>query len=240
MTLWEFLLTSEMAPFSAGFSLILLFLLLELLSLLLGGSLFGLDGGTDIDGPDIDLPEIDAPDLDLPDFDAPDLDAPGVDGAAADATGAASGVLSLVGLGDAPFMVWLIAALTGFSVSGYAAQLALRELTGTMLSPWLVGVGAVFVGLFVAKRLSRKLANLLPQVQTEAVSETRLGGRTGVITVGTARVGKPAEAKVTDRFGNAHYIRVEPFRPDQELSAGTEIAVMRRHGRIYRAVRLED
>ncbi|MGF1625609.1 MAG: OB-fold-containig protein [Alphaproteobacteria bacterium] len=220
------MLSWEMAPFSAAFALILLFLLLELLTLLFGSSLIGLGGDADIDVPDIDAPGLDSPDADPPDL------------GAGDAAGSAGGLLSWLGLGEAPFMVWLVALLLGFGITGYAGQLLAREVLGAAVSPWLVAAGALAVGLTVAKRFSRAMANLLPRVQTEAVSEGRLGGRVGVVTVGTARAGRPAEAKVTDHFGNIHYIRVVPLKAGDELPAGTEIAVMRGKNRIYRAMRL--
>jgi hypothetical protein len=150
----------------------------------------------------------------------------------------AGGLLAWLGLGEAPFMVWLVALLTGFGITGYAGQLLGQEILGAPFSPWLAVAVALPVGLIVARRLSRAMANLLPRVQTEAVSEGRLGGRVGLITVGTARAGRPAEAKVTDHFGNTHYIRVVPLKAGDELPAGTEIAVLRGKNRIYRAMRL--
>ncbi|MEZ5669374.1 MAG: DUF1449 family protein [Alphaproteobacteria bacterium] len=241
MTLWEFLLSSEMVPFTAGFALILLVLFLEIVALILGGSLLGAHGGAEVHAPDIDGPAVDAPHIDMPDADLPDVHAPDVHAPDVHAeVGGAAGILGALGLGDAPFMVWLIAAIGGFSVSGYVAQLLAREALGAPLSAWLVGTGALVFGLALAKRASRFIARILPKVQTEAVSEARLGSRVGVITVGTARAGRPAEAKITDHFGNTHYIRVEPMRDGEELTAGTQIAVMRRKGRVYSAVKLED
>ena len=239
MSLWGFMLSSGMAPFSAAFALILLFLVLEVGALLFGGSLFGVDGDADLDVPDLDVPSADVPSADVPDVDMPDVDVPDADiDVGADGVAEPGGALVWLGLGEAPFLVWLVALLLGFGLTGYAGQLLARELFGDLISPWPVAAGALVVGLTVARRLSRAIARMLPRIQTEAVSERRLGSRVGVITVGTARVGQPAEAKVTDRFGNAHYIRVVPHSPGEELPAGTEIAVMGVKNRIYRAMRL--
>lgn len=225
MSLWDFMLSTAMVPFSAAFALIVLVLLLELVALLLGSSLLAHGGDADVD--------VAAPgDLDTPEADF-------TTGADAGTGPDGGGLLVWLGLGDAPFMVWLVALLLGFGVSGYAAQLVATEALGDPLSPLLVAVGAAVVGLTVARRLSRWLARVLPKVQTEAVSEGRLGGRTGVVTVGTARLGRPAEAKVTDHFGNTHYIRVVPLKPGDELPVGTEIAVLRAKKRVYQAVRLD-
>jgi hypothetical protein len=242
MSLWDFMLSPEMAPFSAAFGLIGLFFLLELISLVLGSSLFGLGGDADVDlpdagGPDIDVPGLHAPDLHAPDLHAPDLHAHDLGGH--DGGAHAGGVLGWLGLGDAPFMVWLSALLLGFGLTGYVGQLVARELVDGLLPALPVAAVAAVAGFLFARRVSRVVARLLPRVQTSAVSETRLGGRVGVITVGTARLGSPAEAKVTDHFGNVHYIRVVPMQQGEELPAGTEIAVMQGRDRIYTAVRLD-
>lgn len=239
MSFWDLIVSPEMAPFSAAIGLILLFLVLEIVSLLAGASLFGADGGADVDTPDIDAPNIDGPDLNAPDFDTPDLDAGDIvsdHGAVSDA----GGILAWLGLGEAPFMVWLTGLLAAFGLTGYVGQLILREVTGELFTAWPIALVAALVGLTAAKRLSRLIARLLPRVQTEAVSERRLGGRVGVVTVGTARMGRPAEAKVADRFGNIHYIRVEPARPGDELAQGAEIAILQCKNRIYRAIRLDQ
>lgn len=206
--------------------------------MLIGFSLIGEGGDADVDVPDLDAPDVDLPDA-AAEFDAGDFDAAGADTDAAPDGAGGTGVAGLLGLGEAPFMVWLLALLLGFGLTGYVCQLVAREVTGALLTPWPIAAVAALVGLLTAKRVSGLIARLLPQVQTTAVSENKLGGRVGVITVGTARKSSPAEAKVTDRHGNVHYIRVVPMRAREELTAGTEIAVMRGKNRIYRAVRLE-
>jgi hypothetical protein len=79
----------------------------------------------------------------------------------------------------------------------------------------------------MARGFSRLFARLLPRNYSESVSETELGRRRGVITVGTAARGKPAEVRVTDRHGNIQYLRAEPAQDGTTLPQGTEVLVMR-------------
>ena len=56
----------------------------------------------------------------------------------------------------------------------------------------------------------------------------------------TAR-GRPAEVRVSDRFGNTHYLRAEPLRDDVSIAQGTEVIVLRqRYDEGYRIVALGD
>lgn len=64
-------------------------------------------------------------------------------------------------------------------------------------------------------------------METEALSERSLGRRRGVVTQGTAAKGRPAEVRVMDRYGNAHYLRAEPFAKGEEITQGTEVLVIR-------------
>ncbi|MCJ8333124.1 MAG: YqiJ family protein, partial [Epibacterium sp.] len=70
-------------------------------------------------------------------------------------------------------------------------------------------------------------ARVLPQTETSALSESSLGRRRGVVTQGTAARGRPAEVRVMDGYGNAHYLRAEPMSEGDEISAGTEVLVIR-------------
>jgi hypothetical protein len=81
---------------------------------------------------------------------------------------------------------------------------------------------------------------LVPRNYSEAVSQRHLGGRTGIITAGTAEVGRPAQARVTDRYGNIQYLRVEPFHRGRTLTEGTEVAVLWGKGPVYQAVPLNE
>ncbi|KIC09777.1 hypothetical protein RA19_13450 [Leisingera sp. ANG-M1] len=239
--MFDFLLDGAFAPFSLALALLGGLAVLELAALLLGGSLIGGDGDAGLDAADgADLGEFpDAGDLgdlgadaaadalgDLGDIDLADLD--GVD--APDGAGAAeaSGSLaSWLGLGRMPALIWLAALLMGFGLSGIGLQMVLKSYLGFTAPAWMAGLPAGAFGLWFARGFGGVFARLLPQTETEALSERSLGRRRGVITQGTAAQGRPAEVRVMDGYGNAHYLRAEPFAAGEELAQGTEVLVMR-------------
>lgn len=230
--MFDFLLDGAFAPFSLALALLGGLAVLELLALLLGGSLIGGDGDAGLDAADgADIGGFpDAADLgdlgDLGDVDLADLD--GADTAdSAGAADASGSLASWLGLGRMPALIWLAALLMGFGLSGIGLQMVLKSYLGFAAPAWMAGLPAGAFGLWFARGFGGVFARLLPQTETEALSERSLGRRRGVITQGTAAQGRPAEVRVTDGYGNAHYLRAEPFQAGEQLAQGTEVLVMR-------------
>ena len=76
----------------------------------------------------------------------------------------------------------------------------------------------------------------MPRDETSAVTEDSLLGRIAVITLGTARVGYPAEAKVRDQHGYSHYIRLEPDSSGCSFDQGSEVLLLTRQGTVYQGI----
>ncbi len=238
--MFDYLFDPAFLPFS--FALALLFGLagLELVALLLGASFLGdsdADAGLDgVDGPDLgDLGDLsleadglaDLGDLgDLGELDLADVD--GLEAAeGAEALAGAGGLSGWLGLGQMPMLIWLAVLLLGFGLSGLGLQLGLKGLLSFTAPPWLAVLPAGGFGIWFARSFGAVFSRVLPQVETEALSERSLGRRRGVITQGTAAKGRPAEVRVIDGYGNAHYLRAEPLAKDDEIAKGTEVLVIR-------------
>ncbi|KUF10539.1 OB-fold-containig protein [Pseudoponticoccus marisrubri] len=232
----ETFLSPAYFPFTLSLALLFGLLVLELVFAILGGTLLGAGGegieGPDLDGPDLGDLDIDA-DLDI-DFDGLDADPgdfelAGFDELDAEAPAAAGGggLAAWLGFGKMPALIWLASVLMGFGLSGYALQSALSGLLGGPLTPWLVGPVALAAGIWFARAFGTLFARILPKTETEALSERHLGRRAGVVTQGTAARGRPAEVRVTDRYGNSHYLRAEPLRDEARIAQGTEVLVLR-------------
>jgi hypothetical protein len=240
---FDFLLEGAFAPFTLALALLAGLVVLELAALMVGGSLMGGDSDASVDAADgADLGDFpDAPDFgaeaaadafgdlgagDLGEFDIADLD--GVDAAEAAGAAEASGSLAAwLGLGRMPMLIWLAAVLMSFGLSGIGLQMLLKSYLGAAAPAWMAGLPAGAFGLWFARGFGGMFARLLPQTETEALSERSLGRRRGVITQGTAAQGRPAEVRVIDGYGNAHYLRAEPLQAGEELAQGTEVLVMR-------------
>lgn len=169
----------------------------------------------------------------LTDF-APDLDAD-MDGDV-DGAGAADGLLSFLGLGRLPLMIWLALFLLLFMLIGYVGQQVVQSLTGGLLSPWLAGPLAALLGVPATAILARPLGRIMPKDETTAVSIDSLIGRFAVLGTGTAKPGSPARAKVIDVHGHPHFVMVEPDNDGQQFTSGEKLLLVRREGELFKAI----
>lgn len=216
MSLTEMLFHPGLLPFEIAAGVVLGLLLIEALALQLGGSLLGAEADIEPVG------EIDA-----------DADAD------AEQDGSSGGVLGWLGLGDVPAMIWLTGVLTAFALTGYGLQLSATSLLGAPLHAGLATGLALPPGVALGARIARLIGRIFPKTATTAISRRAYGRRRGVITVGTAAADKPAQARFRDQHGNLHYAMVVPFDPADTLPEGSEIAILRSHDGVLKAVRID-
>lgn len=238
--MFDLYLTEPLVPFTISLALLFGLLALELVLAVLGGTLLGLGADADL-GVDLDAPDLGDLDIDFGDADPElfELAEPEADLAASGAA-TISGPASWLGLGRVPTLIWIAALLLGFGVAGVALQSLLHGIFGIALPASIAIVPAAVAGIWFAKEFGAVFARLLPKTETTALSNRHLGRRMGVVTQGVSRRGKPTEVKVTDRYGNYHYLRGEPLLDYDEIHAGTRVLVLRHrfdHG--YRLVPVE-
>ncbi len=216
----EALSSPAYAPFAYA-----MFVLVGLVLLELALGLIGLSSDLDlgdveagIEAPDLadvpDLPEAAMAELDL---DA-DVEAPA-------AEQSAPGVLHALGLGDAPALIWLAALAMSFALAGFALQFITAAVGIGPLGGWLASVIALVPAFLGARRIARFVGGLLPSVETYATSSFHR--RRGTVTVGTARKGSPAEVRYLDGFGTTHHLMAEPLDTNDQITAGTEVLILR-------------
>lgn len=140
-------------------------------------------------------------------------------------------LLGWLGIGRVPLLMLLVVFLALFGLIGLAVQ----QFAGP-LSLW-VAVPAAAIGALPLTGLgARGLARIVPGDETTAVSLDSLVGRRGTITIGTARRGSPAQARVADIHGQIHHVMVEPYDDDQSIGEGETVRLDRRDGHIFIAV----
>jgi hypothetical protein len=233
--MFEIFLSPYALPFSLALLVVAGLFLLEILSAVFGASIMGIGGGDgdiDIDA-DFDL----TPDMD---FDAPDLGMEGIDGvegldgSGLDSSGpdlaSPTGVLGWIGLQSVPFLIWLVTFLTFFGLSGLFIQSLFVSVFGAGLPPALASLVAAVPALLVTRVVARWVSLMMPKTETSALKARNLGGYRGVISQGTAMRGKPAEAKIKDRYDNIHYLRVEPLDDDGVFPQGSDVMIVRKTG----------
>lgn len=230
----EFLSLPGMQPFAVSMGLLLAILALEVVAAIIGAPWSSLAGDADTD---FDL-DVDA-DVDVDvgaDIDT-DIDAGAEIGGNEVATdvGPVAGLLSWLGLGRVPFLILLAGLLATFSASGSIVQLIANGIA-TTLPGWLASLIALPPTLFGTRWFAIGAARLLPREESAAVSVDSLIGSVAKVTVGTASSHLPAEARVRDRLGYTHYVRVRPEDPSATYPAGSRVVLVSRDGTVFTAV----
>lgn len=244
----DFFLEAANRPFTIALGILIGIGLLEGLSQLIGlgfsNLLDSLLPDMDFDA-DLDLSvDLEAEvDMDL-DMDA-DIDADVTTGGP---SGPGEGVAGLSGpnaffsllgwfhIGRVPTLVLLILFLFSFSLGGFGIQMAADRLFGSPLSgPVASGAALVLAFLFV-KVFGAACGRIIPKEETEAVSVESLIGREATIVLGTATVGRAAQAKVRDDHGKVHYLMVEPAEEGVAFRAGEGALLIERKGAVFLAI----
>lgn len=217
---------SSVAPFTVALTVMGLIALAEVF-----GALFGVMPSALLDGL---LPDFD--------FDA-DLDVDGDIAAGGDAhglpqtAGPFTALLNWLCVGRVPILILIVAFLTSFGITGWVVQGIAISLFGFPLWTWLAVAPALTVAIPSTRWLGLGLAWLIPTEETEATSRQSFIGRIAVVVgAASARKGLPAEAKLADKFGQTHYVRVEPDG-DDVFEPGAEVLLVTQNGSVFRAVR---
>ena len=137
-------------------------------------------------------------------------------------------LLGWLGIGRVPLLMLLVVFLALFGLAG----LAIQQFAGP-LSLWIAVPGAAAAALPLTGLGARGLARIMPQDETTAISLDSLVGRRGTITIGTARRGSPAQARVRDVHGQSHYVMIEPNDDAHAVGEGETVLLVRREGNIF-------
>ena len=92
-----------------------------------------------------------------------------------------------------------------------------------------------FASLPVVRVTAGGLYKIMPKDETTAIEEKSLVGRVGVVVLGEARPGSPAEVRVRDGFGQQHYVMVEPDG-EAVLKQGEAVLLVSMQGNIFKAI----
>jgi hypothetical protein len=206
----------ECLPFSVALVVMLFIAALEGVTLVLG---MGVSSALESVMPDFDY-----------DLDA-DLGGDGVEG-----SHALSKFLGWLRVGKVPVLMLFVIFLTAFGLVGLVIQGALLNSIGTLSSAWLVAILAFLVAIPVVRLGGSVLVMIMPQDETDAVSEGAFLGRVATLVIGSATQGNPAQAKLRGPKGNTHYVMVEPDDIGARFVSGEQVLLVSQHGTVYRAI----
>jgi hypothetical protein len=213
----NFLTLTENIPFLVSLAVMLGLLALELLGALMGLGLSELLNGLMPDAPDLD-------------FDAP----------AGSETLVFGTFLDWLGIGQVPLLMLLVVFLTAFGLTGLGIQALAASWLNGPLPGWLAGGVALAGSLPLVRSAGRGLQRVLPKDESDAVSRKTFVGRVAVVTVGTARTGEPAEARLRDENGQTHYVMIAPAAQGESFPAGTEVLVVEGGGTVLTGMRCPE
>lgn len=202
----DFFLANENMVFTAAIGIVFALGLIEGLGLLLGLSLVAL------------FDNISPIDMDF------ELDA----NAGEVTTGGLTQLLGWLCLNRLPLMIWLVLLLTCFGIIGYIINYTSVNIFSAALPVIITVPVALVLGLILTGRVGHKVANILPQNETSAVSTSSFEGKIAVISSGTARLGSPTQASLVDDFNQKHYIMVEPIEEGHTFTTGDEVILVQK------------
>ncbi len=241
--MFDFVLADGNFPFAVALGLMLGIAVLEGTMTLLGAGISqAIDsllpeslGDVDIDA-DIDTDfDVDAA-MDVVDGSGADFGDADIGQTPVAATSALSRILGWLCVGKVPVLILLVAFLTVFGLTGLFVQSLIQGMTGGLLPGALASIPALIVAVPSVRVIGSGIAKLIPKDETSAVTTKSFIGRIATITVGTARTGQPAEAKLQDTHGQTHYVMVEPDNADDVFEAGTQVLLVEQSGPRFRCI----
>jgi hypothetical protein len=234
MTAVDFFLADQNSPFLIAAAVMLGIGALEMLSLVMG---LGLSDLLDSLLPDLDVDvdlDVDAGvDLDGPEF---DVDGPDVGAGGSNFLAQAFGWLNV---GRVPLLILLVTFLAGFAVVGFAVQLFARASLG-LLPALIVAPAALAAALPITRVTSRLVGAIMPREETYAVSEAEFVGLVGTVTLGPVDRDTPGKAKLTDKHGNLHFVRVRSEARDRSFQVNEDVLLVRREGALFEVIAAPD
>lgn len=145
-------------------------------------------------------------------------------------------VLGWLHVGQVPALVLVLLLLSGFALAGYALQFVVSNLSGDLLPAAVACIPAAAGAVAFTRVAGGAIARAMPGTESEAVSEASFVGRRAVVVSGVAERGRPAQARLHDEHGLAHYVMVEPDRPEDRFESGSDVVLVRRIGARFAAV----
>ena len=212
--MWDLINAPQNLIFGVAIMLMLLLGFLEVLSLLFGGVNDWVDGMlpdslTDAAHPEVGLDAVDA--------------------------GVFIRFLSWLYVGKIPLLMLMVVFLAVFGLSGYLLQNVWHGIFGFYLNGWLAAVAVWLASLPLVRVVAGGLYKIMPKDETTAIEQQNLIGRVGVVVLGEARAGSPAEVRVKDGFGQQHYVMAEPDG-EAVLKQGEAVLLVSLSGNTFKAI----
>lgn len=211
--MFDFFLVSENIYFSIALTIMFGIAILEGVTLLFG---FALSSVIDSLLPDVDI------DMDIK--------------AELETQSSLSKMLSWLRVGRVPVLMLLVVFLTSFGLLGIGIQSLSQSFTGSVLPALIAVIPAFVLSIPMLRLFAILIEKIMPNDETYAVSEASFIGRVATLTLASATIGHPAEAKLKDKHGKTHYIMLEPDG-DFELPARSKVLIVNKENAVFKAIK---
>ena len=107
--------------------------------------------------------------------------------------------------------------------------------------PGPIAAPAVAIAILPMLRvLNGALARAMPHDETEAVSRASFAGRSAIVTLGPVSAERPGQARLRDRYGQAHHVMIVPDVDTDEFAPGEHVLLVRQSGARWRVIAEPD
>ena len=146
-------------------------------------------------------------------------------------------LLSCMRIRRVPILVVLVLFLLLFGITGLLIQDLILTLFGTLLPAAGASLLSFILTIPMVRSCAFALSRIIPHDESSAVSRDTLIGRTAQITLGSCKQGYPAQAKCKDRYGQMHYLMLEPDDSEAVFNQGEVILLVKHDGVRFYGIR---
>jgi len=146
---------------------------------------------------------------------------------------------ALIQYGRVPAILLIVIFLTAFGLTGLLIQFMAKSIMGHYL-PWFMAIWPALVIALPFACISAMILSKIPFREMEgsfAVPEGSFIGKVATITLGTAKKGEPAEAKLRDPYGKTHFVMVEPDGEGEQFDQSTHVLLVKKEGSIFKGIK---
>ncbi|WP_380184809.1 OB-fold-containig protein [Kalamiella sp. sgz302252] len=134
-------------------------------------------------------------------------------------------ILHYLNIGRLPALAALCLLAGYFGIFGLLAQQGWVSFWQVPLSNLLLVPLTLIFSVIAAHYTGKAIAPWLPHDETSAINEKDYIGCMAVVTGHAGRAGLPCEAKFTDKFGQTHYLLLEP-EEGKEFHQGDRVLII--------------
>ncbi|XPV67844.1 MAG: YqiJ family protein [Halarcobacter sp.] len=140
-------------------------------------------------------------------------------------------------LKEVPIMMLLVIFLTSFALIGLLIQAVLYSFLGILWLQYIVLIPTFICSIISLRIFGGIVAKILPKDETSSISKNELIGHIAIITLGKAKKGSPAEAKVRDQSGQVHYFMIEPENENDVFLQGEKVLISGQNEKLFFAIK---